>query len=65
MEAFAELYSTQKESEQTRSSNWLTPHMFYYHILLHDTVNRQTAGYVRCRGQEGSLWRGEKMLGNP
>ncbi|CAI8014074.1 Trafficking protein particle complex subunit 8 [Geodia barretti] len=44
MEAFAELYSTQKESEQTRSSNWLTPHMFYYHILLHDTVNRQTAG---------------------
>ena len=53
METFAELYSTQKESEQTRSSTWLTPHMFYYHILLHDIVNGQTAGYVRFQGQGG------------
>ena len=38
MEAFANLYTKQKESEQSRNSNWLTPHMFYSHVLLHDVV---------------------------
>jgi hypothetical protein len=43
MEAFAGLYIKQKESEQSRTSNWLTPHMFYYHVLLHDTREGERA----------------------
>ena len=45
MEAFAGLYTKQKESEQAKNSQWLTPHMFYYHILLHNVVEGDS---VRC-----------------
>ena len=45
METFAGLYTKQKESEQTRSSNWLTPHMLYYHILLHDVLDGGNTRY--------------------
>lgn len=43
MEAFASLYTKQKEAEQTKNSKWLTPHMFYYHVLLHDVVQGSSA----------------------
>ena len=48
MDAFAGLYTRQKESEQTQTANWLTPHMFYYHVLLHDLSQRHTTGYIVC-----------------
>ena len=38
IDAFARLYVHQKEAEQSRSSKWLTPHLLYYHILLHDVA---------------------------
>lgn len=43
MEAFAGLYTKQKEAEQSKNSKWLTPHMFYYHILLHDVLQGNSA----------------------
>ena len=46
MEAFAALYSMQKEAEQAKNScKWLTPHLFYYHVLLHDVVGGNSARY--------------------
>lgn len=38
MDAFASLYTKQKEAEQSKNTKWLTPHMFYYHVLLHDVL---------------------------
>lgn len=46
MEAFAGLYTKQKEAEQSKNSHWLTPHMFYYHILLHDVLEGDSARWV-------------------
>lgn len=43
LEAFSQLYTRQKESEQAKYPKWLTPHLFYYHLLLHDVVEGNTA----------------------
>lgn len=40
IEVFQNLYKTQKEAEKQRTyPYWLpSPHLYYYHILVHDVV---------------------------
>jgi hypothetical protein len=39
LEDFAQLYGKQKKSEQSKYPKWLIPHIYYYHVLLHDVVD--------------------------
>ena len=36
--AFTELYQQQKRMESLPYPKWLTPHVYCWHILLHDVV---------------------------
>ena len=47
MEEFAQLYTKQKQSEQGKHPKWLAPHIFYYHVLLHDVMDG-AAHLKRC-----------------
>ena len=45
LEAFSQLYTQQKESERSKYPKWLTPHLLYYYILLHDVSEGNDARY--------------------
>lgn len=36
VEGFQDLYKLQKEAEKAQYPKWLTPNLYYYHVLLHD-----------------------------
>jgi len=36
VEDFSQLYVKQKESAKSKYPKWLLPHLYYYHVLLHD-----------------------------
>lgn len=51
LEEFSQLYIKQKHSEQSKYPKWLSPHLYYYHVLLHDSSG-MTTDYKRWdRGQ--------------
>lgn len=33
---FSQLVTKQKQSEQSKHPKWLSPHVYYYYVLLHD-----------------------------
>ena len=39
LEDFSQLYTKQKQSEQSKYPKWLSPHIYYYHVLLHDVFD--------------------------
>ena len=39
LESFSKLFTKQKQSEQGKHPKWITPHVYYYHVLLHDPAN--------------------------
>lgn len=41
LEGIQKLYKTQKESEQNnKQPYWIpSPHIFYYHVLIHDVLD--------------------------
>ena len=46
LESFSKLFTAQKQSEQqSKYPKWLTPHIFYYYVLLHDLSE---GGDARC-----------------
>ena len=47
LEEFSQLYAKQKQSEQSKYPKWLLPHIYYYHVLLHDVMDG-AAHLKRC-----------------
>ena len=39
LESFSKLFTKQKQSEQGKHPKWITPHVYYYYVLLHDPAN--------------------------
>lgn len=39
VEDFAQLDTKQKQSETSKYPKWLSPHIYYYHVLLHDVMD--------------------------
>ena len=39
LESFSKLYTKQKQSEQGKYPKWITPHVYYYYVLLHDVID--------------------------
>lgn len=53
-DAFASLYRAQKEAETDKFPFWLKPHVFYYHVLVHDVQEGSRKQWVWWR----VLWKG-------
>ena len=39
LESFSKLFTKQRQSEQGKYPKWITPHVYYYHVLLHDSTS--------------------------
>ena len=54
LESFSKLFTKQRQSEQGKHPKWITPHVYYYHVLLHDSSSCPEARWVVLVGN--SLW---------